>query len=144
MSDWMGNDRAGPDGLGIDRELAQALRSLDPATQDPNYWFRFRGWVMTRAAPELARRRVMARLTMGDVMSSWARAVVPTAVLAAARAAMDEKDTRRAGSPPSSFTRRSAIRLSVSASKALRARNRRSEPSNVRAWLATAACMLSP
>ena len=72
----------------MDRELAQALRSLDPATQDPNYWFRFRGWVMTRAAPELARRRAMARLTIGDVMSSWARAVVPTAVLAAALAGM--------------------------------------------------------
>lgn len=88
MSDWMVNDRAGPDGLGMDRELALALRSLDPATQDPNYWFRFRGWVMTRAAPELARRRAMARLTIGDVMSSWARAVVPTAVLAAALAGM--------------------------------------------------------
>ena len=88
MSDWMGSDGAGPDDLGMDMELAQALRSLDPATQDPNYWFRFRGGVMTRAAPELARRRVMGRLTMGDVMSSWARAVVPTAALAAALAGM--------------------------------------------------------
>ena len=86
MSDWLRSDGAGPDGLDRDMELAQALRSLDPATQDPNYWFRFRGWVMTRATPELVRRRVIAGLTVGDVMSSWARAVVPTAVLAAALA----------------------------------------------------------
>jgi len=66
--------------------LSKALESLDPATEDPNYWVRFRGWVLTGAARELARRRLVAQLTVGDVMTSWARMVVPTAVLAAALA----------------------------------------------------------
>jgi hypothetical protein len=88
MSDWLRSIGAGADGDDDDMELAQALRSLDPATEDPKYWLRFRGWVMTRAARELARRRLMARLTVGDVMSSWARTVVPAAVLAAVLAGM--------------------------------------------------------
>lgn len=68
--------------------LSKALESLDPATEDPNYWVRFRGWVLTGAARELARRRLVAQLTVGDVMTSWARMVVPTAVLAAAVAGL--------------------------------------------------------
>jgi hypothetical protein len=76
------------DGLGIDMALAEALEVLDPASRDPNYWFRFRGWVMTGASRELARRRLMVDLTVGDVLTSWARTVVPTAVLAAALAGM--------------------------------------------------------
>jgi hypothetical protein len=67
--------------------LADALLSLDPASTDPNYWFRFRGWVMSGAARELAQRRLMAELTIGEVMTSWARTLVPTAALAAAVAA---------------------------------------------------------
>jgi len=74
------------DGPGRDMALAEALGTLDPASRDPNYWFRFRGWVMTGASRELARRRLMAELTVGDVLTSWARAVVPAAVLAAALA----------------------------------------------------------
>ena len=74
------------DELGRDMELASWLESVDPASADPNYWLRFQSWVMKNAAPELARRRIMAELTMGDVMTSWARAVIPTAVLAAALA----------------------------------------------------------
>jgi len=74
--------------LGQDEELAQALGLLDPAQQDPNYWFRFRSWVLSNAAPELARRRLMHELTVADVMSSWARAVVSTAALAAALAGL--------------------------------------------------------
>ena len=72
------------DELGRDMALAEALQALDPATQDPHYWVRFRGWVLSAAAGELARRRLMAELTVGDVVASWARALVPTAVLAAA------------------------------------------------------------
>jgi hypothetical protein len=78
---------SGPsDELGRDLVLAEALAALDPATEDPNYWFRFRGWVMTGAGGELARRRLMAELTVGDVLNSWSRTVVPTALLAAAMA----------------------------------------------------------
>ena len=76
-------DNQGADELGRDIELASALQFVDPATDDPNYWLRFRAWVMESAASELARRRLMADLTMGDVVTSWARAVVPTALAAA-------------------------------------------------------------
>ena len=70
--------------IGRDIELATALAVLDPAQPDPNYWMRFREWVVTSSAGELARRRLMVELTMGDVMSSWARTLVPAAVAAAA------------------------------------------------------------
>jgi hypothetical protein len=86
MSGLMKDDGYGPDGWGVDVRLSKALQSLDPATEDPNYWFRFRSWVMTGAARELARRRLIAQVTVGDVMTSWARMVVPAAVLAAALA----------------------------------------------------------
>jgi len=67
-----------------DRELEEALSVLDPARGDPNYWLRFRSWVMGAASRELTRRRFVAtRLTVGDVVTSWARTLVPTAVLTA-------------------------------------------------------------
>ena len=71
-----------------DEILAQALDLLDPAQEDPNYWLRFRLWVLTSAAAELARRRLIRELTVTDVMSSWARGVVSTAALAAALAGL--------------------------------------------------------
>ena len=71
-----------------DEVLTQALGLLDPAQEDPNYWFRFRSWVLTSAVAELARRRLIQELTVGDVMSSWARGVVSTAALAAALAGL--------------------------------------------------------
>lgn len=77
------DDGIGSDELGRDMELAEALSVLDPARGDPNYWLRFRSWVMGAAARELYRRRLMAQLTVGDVMQSWARAVLPTAVATA-------------------------------------------------------------
>jgi len=73
---------------GGDAELTRALSSLDPVNRDPNYWLRFRWWVVTAAAAELGRRRRQARLTVGDVLESWARALVPTAALVAALAGM--------------------------------------------------------
>jgi hypothetical protein len=88
MNDWLRSARGSSDELGRDMVLAEAFDGLDPATGDPNYWLRFRGWVMTGAAGELARRRLMAQLTVGDVLTSWARTVVPTAVLAAALAGL--------------------------------------------------------
>lgn len=71
-----------------DTELAEALDCLDPANVDPNYWFRFHGRVMAGAGTELARRRMMSGLTVGDVLASWSRTLVPTAMLAAAVATL--------------------------------------------------------
>ncbi len=88
MSNWLRRHGGQPDGLGRDMELAEALDALDPATVDPNYWLRLRSLIMSQAARELARRRLVAQLTVGEVMSSWARTLVPTAMLAAAVAGM--------------------------------------------------------
>jgi hypothetical protein len=77
------NDFVETDAHGRDRDLAEALFHLDPASQDPNYWLRFRTWVTNGATLELARRHMMAQMTVGDVVHSWARALVPTALLAA-------------------------------------------------------------
>jgi hypothetical protein len=76
-------DTVETDELGRDIELARALAMIDPASGDPNYWLRFRSWVLSGASRELARRRMMAQLTVGDVVGSWARTLVPTALLAA-------------------------------------------------------------
>lgn len=73
---------------GRDAALSAALSSLDPAKRDANYWFRFRWWVVSAAAAELARRRREVALTVGDVLESWARALVPTAALVAALAGL--------------------------------------------------------
>lgn len=100
MSDWLRRNGGGPDDAGRDMALAEVFRTLDPAMEDPNYWLRFRGWVLSGAAGELARRRLMAQLTVGDVMSSWARTLVPTAVLAAALAGMLLVRSGQAPSPP--------------------------------------------
>jgi hypothetical protein len=71
------------DDFGRDMALAETLSLLDPESQDSSYWFRFRSWVLAGASRELARRRLLAQLTISDVVQSWARAVVPTAVLTA-------------------------------------------------------------
>lgn len=85
------------EGLNQEDELAQALGLLDPAQQDPSYWVRFRSWVVSNAGAELARRRLIRELTVADVMSSWARAVVSTAALVAALAGL--MLVRGAGAP---------------------------------------------
>jgi hypothetical protein len=71
----------------IDTPTRELLTTLDPETRDPGYWERFHGWVLTSAAPELARRRRAAVLTVSDVMLSWWRTLVPAALAAAAVAA---------------------------------------------------------
>ena len=81
--DFDSNDDFGPD-----PELAEALAHFDPEHQDPNYWYRFREWILENATGELARRRLIHELTVGDVMTSWARTVVPAALLAAILAAL--------------------------------------------------------
>ena len=40
--------------------------------------------MLSEAGPELTRRRSARRLTVADVLSGWARTVVPTALAAAA------------------------------------------------------------
>lgn len=86
MMDWLKRDAAQTDELGRDMALAEALQVLDPASDDPNYWLRFRSWVMTEAADELARRRMVVALTVEDVLVSWSRAVLPVAMAAAVAA----------------------------------------------------------
>lgn len=99
MTDSLSNGRS--DELEQDMALARALEVLDPASTDPNYWFRFRSWVVSGAGRELARRRLMAELTIGDVVTSWARTLVPTAALAAAVAAVM---LMRAGEQPGPYS----------------------------------------
>lgn len=72
------------DELGVDVELRAALRLLDPANDDEDYWSRFGDRVARVAAPELERRQRLAAMSVGDVLAGWARTLVPTAMLAAA------------------------------------------------------------
>jgi len=60
---------------------------LDPQLRSPGYWARLRGNVMERAANELYRRRLLRSVGVADLLQSWARMLVPAAVVAAATAA---------------------------------------------------------
>ena len=86
MMDRLKQDVAATDELGQDMLLAEVLQTLDPGSDDPTYWLRFRSWVMTEAASELTRRRLVVKLTVEDVLVSWSRAVLPIAVAAAVAA----------------------------------------------------------
>lgn len=72
---------------GADPVVARALASLDPGHGEPGYWSRFHRGVMAAASRELARRRLVRDVTVGDVVFGWGRALVPSAMLAAAVAA---------------------------------------------------------
>ena len=61
------------------------LEGLDPGEGDPGYWVRFHREVMGRVEPELARRR-RGSAPVSQVVRSWAGAVVPAALAAAAAA----------------------------------------------------------
>jgi len=74
--------------IGRDPQIAEALRALDPAADDPGYWLRFQRSVMRAVEGELARRRMVADLTVSEVVTSWSRAVLPTALVVAAVATM--------------------------------------------------------
>ncbi len=71
-----------------DEVVSDALQQFDPATEDPAYWFRFHRRVMASVPGELARRRMLADLTVGEIMAGWARTIVPTALMVAATAAL--------------------------------------------------------
>jgi hypothetical protein len=60
------------------------LTLLDPGERDPDYWDRFQRAVVQKAMPALARRGKRVRLTVGGVLTSWSRLIVPGAVAAAA------------------------------------------------------------
>ncbi len=63
------------------------LAVMDPGHDRPGYWDRFRAAVLKRAAFELARRRRLARESVGAVLSGWSRRLIPVAAAAAAIAA---------------------------------------------------------
>lgn len=60
------------------------LEPIDPGHSDPGHWARFQARVMALAGPELARRRLAPQPTVGDVLASWWRLLVPASVVAAA------------------------------------------------------------
>ena len=76
------NGRGGEDPA-HDPWVSWALAGIDPGSDDPSYWFRFRRAVTQRAAAELARRR-RGDLTVGDLVVSWSRTLVPATMIAAA------------------------------------------------------------
>ena len=86
MIDWLKEDGAEIHEVGSEPVLTEALAALDPASTDPDYWLRFRTWVVTEAAAELARRRMMVEVTIEDMLASWSRAVLPVAMAAAVAA----------------------------------------------------------
>lgn len=66
----------------IDREARVPLGILDPGYDDPGYWRRFQRRVMEAAQPVLAGRH-RARATLGGVMVSWSRMILPATLAAA-------------------------------------------------------------
>lgn len=71
-----------------DSQLRDAMASLDPSAVDSNYWMRFQVTVLSQATRELARRRMVAQVTVAEVLNSWSRTLMPTALLAAAVAGL--------------------------------------------------------
>lgn len=62
------------------------LGEMDPGRHDPGYWARFHARVIEAAGPALRRRAELSRITMGDVLLSWSRLLVPGTLVAAAAA----------------------------------------------------------
>jgi hypothetical protein len=77
--------------------LRRALGVLDPGEDAPSYWVDFKRAALLAARPELARRRRLAEVTVSEVVSSWSRALVPVAMMAAATAAFLLVRSRDAG-----------------------------------------------
>jgi hypothetical protein len=83
----------------IDVRTRALLGALDPDRRDPGYWHRFQLWVVNAAAPELARRRRATRATVSEVVFSWWRMLVPTALVTAVLAAVLLLRERRVDEP---------------------------------------------
>ena len=73
----------GRDSIETDAALGDVLGRLDPGRDDAGYWPRFHAAVMRAARDELARRRMLADVTVSELVASWGRTLVPAAVLAA-------------------------------------------------------------
>jgi hypothetical protein len=58
------------------------LRALDPETAEPGFWEHNHRRIMERASGRLAIRRARAE-SMGEVLMSWSRLLIPTAAMAA-------------------------------------------------------------
>lgn len=69
-----------------DEQVSAWLSELDPGRDSATYWMRFHRDTVAAAAFELARRRRDAERTVTGVVSSWSRAVVSAALVAAAAA----------------------------------------------------------
>lgn len=69
-----------------DEQVSAWLSELDPGRDSATYWMRFHRDTVVAASLELARRRRDAQRTVTDVVSSWSRAVVSAALVAAAAA----------------------------------------------------------
>lgn len=77
------------------------LKTLDPGHSDPAYWAAFQTRVLEAAAPELARRRALGEpLPLTDIFLAWGKAVVPTALAAAALAGILMAPRASAEPPP--------------------------------------------
>lgn len=81
-------EHAMTEGLDVDMQIHGALRAFDPGADDPGYWTRFGDVVVSGATQELARRRMLASMTVSEVLIGWARTLVPTALVAAAFAGL--------------------------------------------------------
>ena len=62
------------------------LDPLDPGFDDPGFWLRFHGRVLSQARGELARRRMVGELSVVDILFQWRKPLVPMALLTAAMA----------------------------------------------------------
>lgn len=69
-----------------DEQVSAWLGEMDPGRDSATYWMRFHRDTVVAASFELARRRRDAQRTVTDVVSSWSRAVVSAALVAAATA----------------------------------------------------------
>lgn len=76
------------DGDGPDEQVGAWLGEIDPGRDSATYWMRFHRGTVEAAAFELARRRRAAQRTVTGVVSSWSRAVVSAALVAAAAAGL--------------------------------------------------------
>ncbi|MEJ2539438.1 MAG: hypothetical protein P8188_05630 [Gemmatimonadota bacterium] len=69
-----------------DEQVSAWLGEIDPGRDSATYWMRFHHETVKAASFELARRRRDAQRTVTGVVSSWSRAVVSAALVAAAAA----------------------------------------------------------
>ena len=73
---------------GPDEQVGAWLGEIDPGRDSATYWMRFHRETVEAASFELARRRREAARTVTGVVSSWSRAVVSAALVAAAAAGL--------------------------------------------------------